>query len=51
MQVATFAAAVTRAKAIDTWCVFDNTARHAAWDGALQFMAALRLPPAATMEN
>lgn len=40
-QLAAFAAAVTGTKAIDTWCVFDNTARHAAWDDALQFMAAL----------
>ena len=42
---ATFAAAVTKAKATETWCVFDNTARHAAWDDALQFMAALRRRP------
>jgi uncharacterized protein YecE (DUF72 family) len=41
-QLATFAAAVARTNAIETWCVFDNTARHAAWDDALQFMAALR---------
>jgi uncharacterized protein YecE (DUF72 family) len=41
-QLAIFAAAVTRTKAMDAWCVFDNTARHAAWDDALQFMAALR---------
>jgi uncharacterized protein YecE (DUF72 family) len=41
-QLATFAAAATKAKATETWCVFDNTARHAAWDDALQFMAALR---------
>lgn len=40
-QLAIFAAAVTRTKATDTWCVFDNTARYAAWDDALQFMAAL----------
>lgn len=44
-QLATFAAAVTKAKATETWCVFDNTARHAAWDDALQFMAALRRRP------
>jgi uncharacterized protein YecE (DUF72 family) len=41
-QLATFAAAVNSAKAAQTWCVFDNTARHAAWDDALQFMALLR---------
>jgi uncharacterized protein YecE (DUF72 family) len=40
-QLASFAATVAEAKASDTWCVFDNTARHAAWDDALQFMAAL----------
>jgi uncharacterized protein YecE (DUF72 family) len=47
-QLAAFAAAVTRTNAIESWCVFDNTARHAAWDDALQFMAALRSPPVAT---
>jgi uncharacterized protein YecE (DUF72 family) len=41
-QLALFAAAVLESKALKTWCVFDNTARHAAWDDALQFMAALR---------
>ena len=25
-----------------TWCIFDNTARHAAWDNALTFAARLR---------
>jgi uncharacterized protein YecE (DUF72 family) len=43
-QLAAFAAAVVSAKAADAWCVFDNTARHAAWDDALEFMAALRSP-------
>jgi uncharacterized protein YecE (DUF72 family) len=41
-QLATFVAMVRKAKAIETWCVFDNTARHAAWDDALELMAALR---------
>jgi uncharacterized protein YecE (DUF72 family) len=41
-QLATFAAAVASTNAIESWCVFDNTAHHAAWDDALQFMAALR---------
>jgi hypothetical protein len=27
------------------WCIFDNTARHAAWDDALQFLHALRALP------
>jgi uncharacterized protein YecE (DUF72 family) len=41
-QLAAFAAAVAGTKATETWCVFDNTARHAAWDDALQFIAAPR---------
>lgn len=44
-QLADFATAVKGANATETWCVFDNTARHAAWDDALQFMAALRPQP------
>ena len=50
-QLAIFAAAVTKNKAIDTWCVFDNTARHAAWDDALKFTLALRSAPGATKES
>jgi uncharacterized protein YecE (DUF72 family) len=42
-QVATFAAMVEREKALETWCVFDNTARHAAWDDGLSFMTSLGL--------
>jgi hypothetical protein len=34
---------VEREKALETWCVFDNTARHAAWDDALSFMTSLGL--------
>jgi uncharacterized protein YecE (DUF72 family) len=41
-QLAEFAATVRKTKALETWCVFDNTARYAAWDDALQFMALLR---------
>jgi len=41
-QLAAFAATVRNTKAKETWCIFDNTARHAAWDDALQFLAALR---------
>lgn len=44
-QLANFAAMVTRTRATETWCVFDNTARHAAWDDALQFIEALRAQP------
>ena len=40
-QLADFAATIRKTKALETWCVFDNTARHAAWDDALQFMALL----------
>jgi len=43
-QLAAFAATIKGSKAAEIWCVFDNTARHAAWDDALQFMAALQLP-------
>ena len=38
-QLALFAATVSKSKAAEIWCVFDNTARHAAWDDALQFAA------------
>jgi uncharacterized protein YecE (DUF72 family) len=41
-RLAAFATTVRKAKASETWCVFDNTAGHAAWDDALKFMAALR---------
>jgi len=27
-----------------TWCIFDNTARHAAWDNALAFSQRIRRP-------
>jgi uncharacterized protein YecE (DUF72 family) len=47
-QLAAFAEAVTRTKAAETWCVFDNTARYAAWDDALQLTAALRALEART---
>jgi hypothetical protein len=36
---------VRKAKATETWCIFDKTARHAAWDDALQFLHALRALP------
>jgi uncharacterized protein YecE (DUF72 family) len=41
-QLVTFAAVAMGSKAAEIWCIFDNTARHAAWGDALQFMAALR---------
>jgi uncharacterized protein YecE (DUF72 family) len=43
-QINDFAAAVRSCKARDTWCVFDNTARYAAWDDALQLNAVLQNP-------
>jgi uncharacterized protein YecE (DUF72 family) len=44
-RLSQFAAAVRKVRATEIWCVFDNTARYAAWDDALQFMATLRRPP------
>jgi uncharacterized protein YecE (DUF72 family) len=41
-QLAIFAAAVANSKATEIWCVFDNTARYAAWDDALHFMTVLQ---------
>ena len=41
-QLAAFAAKVTTADARDAWCIFDNTARYAAWDDALRFIALIR---------
>jgi uncharacterized protein YecE (DUF72 family) len=40
-QLAHFAAVVRSSKAAAVWCIFDNTARHAAWEDALRFMAVL----------
>jgi uncharacterized protein YecE (DUF72 family) len=40
-QLAAFAAMIKKSKAAQIWCVFDNTALHAAWDDALQFVDAL----------
>jgi uncharacterized protein YecE (DUF72 family) len=36
-QLHAFAAEVRGSKAKEIWCIFDNTARYAAWDNALQF--------------
>jgi uncharacterized protein YecE (DUF72 family) len=44
-KIAEFAGAVLGCKANDAWCVFDNTARHAAWDDALQLMELLPRSP------
>jgi uncharacterized protein YecE (DUF72 family) len=41
-QIDSFAATVRNSHASDIWCVFDNTARYAAWDDALLFAIALR---------
>jgi uncharacterized protein YecE (DUF72 family) len=37
-----FADTVIGANARMSWCIFDNTARHAAWDDALRFLALLK---------
>jgi uncharacterized protein YecE (DUF72 family) len=36
-QLAAFAALARSTQATDTWCIFDNTAAHAAWENALEF--------------
>ena len=36
-QLDAFAKMVVNTAATDIWCVFDNTARHAAWEDALKF--------------
>ena len=41
-QLAAFAAQLEKAGAKDSWCIFDNTARHAAWDDALRFLSLMR---------
>jgi uncharacterized protein YecE (DUF72 family) len=44
-QLAAFAVHVKTADAKDAWCIFDNTARYAAWDDALRFENCMwRLP-------
>lgn len=40
-KLADFAATVLKCEADEAWCIFDNTARHAAWDDALQLIASL----------
>lgn len=44
-KIAHFADAVLDCEANDAWCMFDNTARHAAWDDALQLKALLQRGP------
>ena len=36
-QLDAFATEVRKSKAKEVWCIFDNTARYAAWDDALRF--------------
>jgi uncharacterized protein YecE (DUF72 family) len=38
-QLMALAANAKSAAAKEIWCIFDNTARHAAWDDALRFMS------------
>jgi uncharacterized protein YecE (DUF72 family) len=40
-RLVAFVDAVIDARAAETWCIFDNTARYAAWDDALRFLALL----------
>jgi uncharacterized protein YecE (DUF72 family) len=42
VRLATLAVNVKTADAKDAWCIFDNTARYAAWDDALRFIGLLR---------
>lgn len=37
-----FAAQVTKQRGTNTWCIFDNTARHAAWADARSFTVSLK---------
>ena len=43
-QLEAFAAQVSRSRAREVWCIFDNTARYAAWDDALCFRRLLHAP-------
>jgi uncharacterized protein YecE (DUF72 family) len=43
-RLAAFADTVASNKAAENWCVFDNTAHHAAWNDALQFISLLQHP-------
>jgi uncharacterized protein YecE (DUF72 family) len=38
-QLESFAGLVKAARDADAWCIFDNTARYAAWDNAASFIA------------
>jgi uncharacterized protein YecE (DUF72 family) len=44
-QLGRFASIVASTKAREIWCVFDNTARHAAWDDALVLSKLLAMQP------
>jgi uncharacterized protein YecE (DUF72 family) len=50
-QLVAFAETVARTSATRTWCIFDNTARYAAWDDALQFNALLHQRPSAVKSD
>jgi uncharacterized protein YecE (DUF72 family) len=43
-QLTTFAESVRSTQATEIWCIFDNTARFAAWDDGIQFEALLNGP-------
>jgi uncharacterized protein YecE (DUF72 family) len=44
-RLAAFVDTVIDSKATKAWCLFDNTARYAAWDDALRFLALLKTRP------
>jgi uncharacterized protein YecE (DUF72 family) len=43
-QLQAFAKKVSRSRVKEVWCIFDNTARFAAWDDALRFRSFLEGP-------
>jgi len=50
-QLSALAMEVEKAVARDSWCIFDNTARYAAWDDALRFISLVRTAKAAASER
>ena len=44
-QLAAFALKVKSTDAKEAWCIFDNTARYAAWDNALRFASMIAMTP------
>jgi uncharacterized protein YecE (DUF72 family) len=46
-QLRSFSAEVAAGGGSSAWCVFDNTALHAAWDNAAALLSQFSQPPAA----